>query len=548
MARRFSPQNEMRTLGLLVTCVICFVAGKSAPMGTRSELLRLNAGKHAEVGTAPVSPPPFSSRPEEKTERLSHLFAACKEPVTLRRRFELFKAIGGLTAGDLPALVDHTAALPFRIHEELLPALIERWFELDPSAAEKWMLLHPKNSAATDAWASANPEGALEAALAAHNSELMRAAIKVLAGSDITAQAARLGALPPSYARDEVLVAVLREWTKTDPKAAYGALKTISSQRLRDTARTNVLQEWASNDPASALAELQILIPTLTAGVLGHDLVNIVAVQAAQKDSGLALEWLMQLPQEFRNVPAIRAAMMWSRTEPIAALEWCMANGIDVGRMNRHDLTQSSAGVLAEAIARFPSRALEWLEQLPAGAERERLLERGLTDTLWRMPKDQLFGADGVAIRLFNNLTGEAQARLALRLGEERGKLADFADVDAFAQNFPSASTARADAVAGAIGSAYSQDASRIDMLLATVTTTADRDAALRGLADAMSRDAPAEAAARALSIENRSIQQEALGSIMALWSRRDPNSSRAWLNDHPAIPAAWKQAWLAPR
>ena len=490
---------------------------------------------------------PVLAFPSDDT-RIVRLFSALQEPLVLKKRFELFEALGDLTAQDLPALVKHVEGFPDIPRNELLPTLVDRWFELDFEAAQSWMLAHPKESMSIMAWATANPEEALRHALAMQGerraTSLLQAAMSQLAGEDPAAQAARLRTLPSGKLRAEAFEDILAAWAKKDPVAAYASLAEIPPGIARDVARDDVLHKWAERDPAGALAEVNVLLPTLKAGVLGNKLITDLADLIGKKNPHLVLEWLGTLPVEFRTAPAIAAARGWAAKEPAAALDWCVENGVDVARGHRFGFGGWHAGVLGEALAAQPAATIEWLESLPAGPDRDRLLENALVDSLWRVPKEQLFGeGTAFAMRLFEQLAEDSQARTATALGRKRAEQGDLIDLTAWAQNFPPGS-ARANAVAGAMGAAYVRDASRVEPLLASMASPPDRDAALRGLAEAMSNAAPVDAAVRALAITDPATRRETLGSIVTGWVERDPETARTWLRDSATIPEAWKQAW----
>lgn len=543
----------MRAL-LIFTCAVGLVAGvyvgrsktvsPSAPLKTPASELR---SRNAPENGSKIGVPALA----DDDARIGRVFSALQEPVALRKRFELCEAMRDLTALDLPALVKRVESLPSAISSELLPALVERWFELDFDAARNWVRAHPREFSLVKVWAQANPDAAIEEALARpddyRSTPLLAEAIKKLAGADPGAQVGKLRTVPKGNLRDNVLDRVLREWAKTDPAAAFAALADISRGPTYEATRRAVMAEWASHDPAAALAQLGAILPTLQAGVLGNELVTEIARRAGGKDPRLMLDWLSGIPAEFRTAPAIAAARVWAAKEPALALDWCLENGIDVARGSRMGFNVSLAGVLGEALTAQPAATIEWLEARPAGPDRDRLLERALEDSLWRVPKEQLFGDESAfAMRLFNELPDESQVRTASALGQKRAQQGDLTDLDLWAQNFVPG-PARANALAGAISAAYGRDASRVETLLASTTAPADRDAALRGLAGAMSDSAPASAATRALAINDRALRRETLGTVITAWQKRDPAPAREWLRDTASIPEAWKQAWQHP-
>ena len=540
----------MKILPLIMTCAAGLAAGallgRIGPSGV-SDARRASSGSAREQ----MSDDRFRAFAENDATAV-RVFSALQHPMYLRMRFELFEASRDLTAHNLPALVTRAQTLPSAPRSELLPMLLERWFELDFQAAHTWMRAHPKEFAARAAFARVNPEAAIQEALQLSDTNrarvLLHDAIRQLAGNDLEAQAARLKALPRGKLRDTVLQGVLSGWAlRQNPTAAFAALGEISPGSARDNARNAALLAWAHRDPVGALQQVNAILPTLRAGVLGNDLVTNIAEAIVNKDPRLAFEWISQLPAEFRAAPAIAAARSWAAKEPVAALDWCIANEVDVVRGRRFDLEQSLPGVLGEAMAAAPAATTAWLQALPAGPDRDRLIERGLTTGLLRA-KDQLMtGDNGFAMRLFDDLPADGQVRTANRLGQSRAQQGNLNDLQGWAANF-APGEARVNAVAGAVGATYERNPSQIDGLLASTTIAADRDAGLRGLATAMSNTLPKDAAMRALTIGDTALRQETLGDVITAWQKRDPTATREWLQSVDTIPAAWKETWLKPR
>lgn len=541
----------MKTASLLLATTLGIGAGvligwrQPAPLmslPTQTRQFEQNSG--AALGRLdPASA--FSNDP-----RMIRLFSAALEPVNLLRRFELAEALRDLTAQDLPALIKHVDGLPQSMRDELLSILMNRWLELDSKAAAAWARAHPRFARfdEIEALVRADPEAAIRDALAAPRSnrsvEMLDQAIFQLAGDDYRARIAKLKTFPASELRSQVLQHMLYWWAETEPAAAYAALGELAAGPAREKARAGILRSWATSDPAGALREMSAVIPTLEAGVLGSDLVTRVAELAGKKDRRLVLDWLGGLPVEFRMAPAIAAAADWAKTEPTAALDWCLENGVDVARGRRVGLGSWSAGVLGEALAADPSKVLSWLGALPAGANHDTLMERALWDSLWRVPNEQRFEKEAVSMRLFGQLSEEAQLNSASEFGKARGKMESFTDLNAWAQTF-SPGPVRADAVAGAVASSFERGAAGADALIDSVSPGPDRDAALRGLVNAMSSTAPANAASRALGIGDSNLRRETLGAVVSGWLKDDPEASRAWLAKDALIPAVWKETWL---
>lgn len=480
--------------------------------------------------------------------RIARFFTALNEPVTLKQRAELFEALRSCTAKDMPNLMARVQALPYTTRWDLTPMVIEHWFDLDLAAARDWVRAGSHKWGVT-AWAKADPQSAIREAALAPNADyaddLLTGAIPRLAPGNPVTQAAALAEIPAGVLRNRVLRSLIYSWALNDPAFAYASLEQLPPGWEREEARTEILRKWAERDPNAALAQMDALLPSLKAGVLGNELTTKIAEQIGEKDSKLALDWISKLPVEFRIAPAIGVARIWAAKEPEAALNWCMENGVDVARGHRDGFQGWGTGVLGEAMAAHPEATISWLQTLPAGMERDRLLEKGLDDALWVAPKDVLFADENpLWVQLFQGLTEEGQIRLANNIGMERAKLGGLTDLGTWVQNFPSAA-ARTQAIIGAIAAAYMRDTTMIDPLLTSISSTSDRDAAINTVVGIMVIDAPASAAARALTISDEAHRCEALDFALKSWQKRDPIASRAWLGENSSIPASWKAKWL---
>jgi hypothetical protein len=367
-------------------------------------------------------------------------------------------------------------------------------------------------------------------------------ALLQLAGDDNRARIAKLKTFPDNELRSLALQVTLSNWAKTEPAAAYASLGELAPGARHDDAQIVIFLNWAQSDPGAALHAIDAILPTLEAGVLGNSMISVVAERAVRKNPRQALDWISGLPVEFKMIPAMISARTVAQTEPIAALDWCLENRIDIAREPWVTLSRSSICVLAEALSANPAAVAGWLENLPAGGNRDSLMERGLQNSLWAVSADQRFEKEAVCMRLFRQLSEEAQLHSAGDLGKKRGEQG-LGDLNEWAQTFSSGQV-RANAVAGAMMGVYKQGA-QVDALLGGVSAGPDRDAALRGLATAMGAVEPANAAIRALAIGDNELRHETLSAVMGEWLKRDPEASRVWLSKDALIPATWKAGWV---
>jgi hypothetical protein len=281
----------------------------------------------------------------------------------------------------------------------------------------------------------------------------------------------------------------------------------------------------------------------LKAGVLGNEQVSSILKEIAGKDPRMALDWLSGLPGEFRTSPATGISREWAKKEPLAAIQWCLENGVDPARADWHGLSSWDPSPLGGAMEKAPTEIFEWLSALPAGNDRDRLLETAFMESMWHTPGKQLFGENAaMAWEFYNALPEDSQIARASLFGQKRVEYDRTGDPSAWIQDFPSGAI-RQNAIDGAMGALYQRNAASAEKFLAAMAPGPDYDAALGSMSMLMSRKEPAAAAERAMQISNEVLRQETLQAIVVPWLQREAENSQKWLQS-AAVPDAWKTAW----
>src|SRR4030095_15714277 len=134
----------MKVLGIFGCCMLAFAAGAW-----------LGSGKSANPNWIPGTVPPKDTPDKSSSadlhdyqsmapgdRRLGRLLAAAKEPGVLRQRHEIYEALRDFPLADLPGLIERSEKLPWLFRARLLPALVERWLEMDIAGARTWILAH----------------------------------------------------------------------------------------------------------------------------------------------------------------------------------------------------------------------------------------------------------------------------------------------------------------------------------------------------------------------------------------------------------------------
>jgi len=478
--------------------------------------------------------------------RIARLFSALQQPAWLLRYYEVVEALNEIKPHEISAFVRHLESSRGEAKDELFTTLVERWFELDPAAARDWALTSSMEWSTVTAWGRADPAGAFDAAIQSDQSwapSLLSAAMRADDEKDMRPHLQKVRSLPPGPPRDRLLAPLIVAFVQKDPAAAYAAVEELSTPSARDQARYDVLRQWAREDPAGVLPVLEQMLLTRELGAMGHAYVTEVAQHAGRVNPGLVLRWLENLPSAARVPAGIAVAGDWATKEPIPAVEWCMANGIEITRPRY--LGSRGEGwqppVLELAMRTAPQETLALLNTLPQGADRDRLLECAFVASLKEVKGDHLAGPGW---SLYRQLPEEAQIENARVLGIVRARQGEPHEFSDWLQNFP-AGAARSNAVTGALADAALRDSVYGKTLLGSLTTPADRDAGLRGM---IPFTPPAAAAPLALEISDPQMRKDALEGVVTAWLKKEPAAARDWIDGATAVPTSWKQEWLRNR
>jgi hypothetical protein len=382
-----------------------------------------------------------------------------------------------------------------------------------------------------------NPQAALEFARShAHTgvaSLLLKRVLAVRGDRPAQERLALLLDFPASHARDVALVDFHRSWASRHPAEAFASVQSLPSGPVREKATSEVLLSWADKDVPKAFAQYRAV------GLSDSVLLSKLLAKRAAKNPAEAIEWLQQLDaaQIARGAPKIVNA--WVEHDAPAALAWALENGVRLSMTStpffevHHDGFQRSSSMgsediapLATALKKQPEATLNWLQNLPAGAERDRLLEIAVAGAK----------AHEQAVTLFSMLAPEAQTRTAAQVANTFQK-----DLDGgckWAASLP-AGPARARAWEG-IGALWFADAEP--------QAGPDRDAYLIG---SLRRDGivppPGERLAIVYRIDDPVRRHDAFDEMMERYSRFGdfPKDMRSEL-EAASVPEEWKKKWRA--
>jgi hypothetical protein len=314
----------------------------------------------------------------------------------------LGRALAELDSAQIATLLDRLSREDSRDSDNHLAWLFTWWRKRDAVAADAW--IRPRLDAAAQdgptgftfasfgrgkvilAWAKSDPAAALEFAKrhsqAGLATELVRAAMRDWPDEDYRTRIALLLDFPGGRARDVMLAELHRGWAYREPSVAFNSAESMAPGPQRDKALREILSVWAEKDAPAALREFRRIGFTdarLLSGIFAKYVVKAPADAAAMLD---------QLEPTLRARCGAKVVEAWAQHDPATALNWALANGIRLAPAfetlswrEHNGFNRSSSGSfqvinpLAKALEKQPDATTAWLRAMPAGAERDRVVE-----------------------------------------------------------------------------------------------------------------------------------------------------------------------------
>jgi hypothetical protein len=187
-----------------------------------------------------------STAVDTPTERLVNLL---EQPGTLARDHELFESLQKMSGGDFlmavadfPALVKRFEKLPPNLRYMMAQAAMERWLEVDPDGAKRWM-------GGAQSLMKMLPKG--------HGNELdpgvAMAFFPLLAQNDPAWAHAKLKDIEPGNARRYAIPSLLTETAKTDPRRAREIFAEFTNEDDKGSAVEGLMRGLVESDPQGAI-------------------------------------------------------------------------------------------------------------------------------------------------------------------------------------------------------------------------------------------------------------------------------------------------------
>ncbi len=487
---------------------------------------------------------------------LTRVMSAVVEEEPLLRAHRLHEIFAQLTLPELHELMEHSLQMEDRGRRDaVLSAVLQRWAALDPAGATamarpyfdrarkmgRYSAWRSGDGAVTAAWVNAIPEAALaEANILGRffgTWELDRKVRASLADGDPARQLDRFARLPDSSIREELCIGAIDLLARTDPAAAEAHLDLISDLGKRNGLRAEILHKLAKTDPAAALARLAQLGPQLTPGYNGTQIVDAVLVDAAKQDPTSAFAILDNLPEGLRSRATGAVLIGWACKDPVAALDWATANGLDLANVQVAAVfgsrpTNGRSTLLNTVWGADHAKVFDWVSAQPPSPSRDDMLQERMA----LAPRDEKF-------TLYGMMTPESQVEqvgtVVYALNREDPKSAE-----AWVTNLPPG-PARSAAVQSLIAAQAYKNPDRLEAIAEGWMAGPDRQAALASMATQLTSTDPQRALFFAQQITDSANREVAMEKLASVWLRRNPSEARGWIDRTTDLSADQKRVLI---
>jgi hypothetical protein len=311
--------------------------------------------------------------------RLVDAAAAHEDPVE-RDKF-LQSSVHGVPRALFARLVESlSSAPPASIEMEILRAILVRWAWDEPTNVAAWAIDHPDNPCRQDAlalaaqrWAAVNPGQLLtwSASLSPADRQwvLLRSG-DFLGRTDPSLFAAWQQAIQPGRERDQLELALAREWSQRDPASVVADLASNSGPEFAEWRRLTLagLADRLTTMDGPAAAEF--VTNNLTPGPAQETVAMGAVVAWARQDPAAAQQWIDQFSSvDFRSRASQVVLSYWLERDPVSAQAY--ANSLPVG-VTRDEASERVAQFLAP---RGPRDAISWAERIADPQRKTQALE-----------------------------------------------------------------------------------------------------------------------------------------------------------------------------
>jgi hypothetical protein len=296
-------------------------------------------------------------------------------------------------------------------------------------------------------------------------------------------------------------------WVQDDVDAALDwALANLESAELSDTLSQSV-HSIAYSDPVAATRIVDLMpMSDSRDGALAT-----VARRLANQDVDLAMEWVLQQPEDAAQRNALSGVMsVWTEQAPEAAAQYLQYQFQTENELLRQQMVRQVAGTWAE---KDPIAALDWVD----GLDNQSLSEAAMGNILFEWSRNDLSAASAYVAKLDSKeKRSEHYSRLVLSAVQE-----DPAKAIKWVDSLPSED--RSDAVYRNLYSHWLQrDSVAASEWVNALPEGHERDLAAAQIVSEIDNKSPTEALPWALEIGDEKMRDRALGYVIRGASRLD--------------------------
>jgi hypothetical protein len=375
---------------LVVTAIGIAFGNMSKPGDARFRPTR--ASESFDVATSSSSSAP---------DRVTATLASLLHQSDLRQLAQAGILARGLNEREMAELLDRLERLISDDADNLLLRLVADWTRRDAKAASAW--IRPRldriarsvffgvsadfDSNLVNAWIGHAPEIALEYVRENPGTSLadmmLSNAVQRLRGKSGAEKLAVLLTFPEGQSRDHAMNSLFFSWIQSDRGAAFAGALSLPPGAQRDITVGQVLASWAQSNPTEAFAHFE------KSGITDPTFPLVLVSNGAKQDPAATIRWLeKQSPETIAKCGAIFVSG-WAKKDPVAALNWALARGVSLtewplpSSSERAELSKWKQPYVdlnldppfASAIREKTDETLAWLKSVPAGPERNRLIE-----------------------------------------------------------------------------------------------------------------------------------------------------------------------------
>lgn len=344
--------------------------------------------------------------------------------------------------------------------------------------------------------------------------------------------------------KQEFAEALLREWGKKSASAALAACSALAAGELRATGMAAAISAWAESEPDKATA-------WAAAHLTGSARQTALAKAAeawAQRDPQGAANWALQNASSIAGATVIKEVMNhWAAIDPKGGAEWCAQ--LPAGSFRDTAMEE----VITEWADQFPSETAAWLAKQPDAAKLSALLAntwaksdpKGAAAWVQALPAGQARSDAALDIAATWSAADPAQALswIDTAIGDPAEKQTlTTAAVQSWAADEPASAliwsrqrndTASSEAVLDQWAGAQPET---LETFVQSQPKNVNVDAELSHLANGIADTRPSDAIANAMSIQDPTLQGQAIRRVYDYWRGRDAAAAQQWLATHPEM------------